>query len=56
MKYACNVCGWVFDEQKGYPNENIDPNTPWSTVSNEFHCPLCYAQKSLFREVKTTLS
>lgn len=52
MKYVCNLCGWVYDEEDGYPAENIDPKTPWDEVPEDFECPLCAAGKKLFREVQ----
>ena len=27
MKYVCDVCGWVYDEEKGYPEGGIAPGT-----------------------------
>ena len=26
MKYICDVCGWEYDEEKGYPEGGIAPN------------------------------
>lgn len=25
MKYICELCGWIYDEDKGDPNINIKP-------------------------------
>ena len=25
MKYICDVCGWEYDEEKGYPEGGIAP-------------------------------
>ncbi len=25
MKYVCDVCGWEYDEEKGYPEGGIAP-------------------------------
>ena len=25
MKYLCDVCGWEYDEEKGYPEGGIAP-------------------------------
>ena len=27
MKYVCDVCGWEYDEEKGYPEGGIAPGT-----------------------------
>ena len=33
MKYVCDVCGWEYDEEKGYPEGGIAPGTKWAAVS-----------------------
>ena len=50
MKYVCEVCGWVYDEAEGYPEEGIAPGTPWSEVDEDFVCPLCGVGKDMFSE------
>lgn len=29
MKYKCEVCGWEYDEELGYPEGGIEPGTKW---------------------------
>ena len=41
MKYVCEVCGWVYDEEAGYPDGGIAPGTKWEDVPEDFECPLC---------------
>ena len=41
MKYVCDVCGWEYDEEKGYPEGGIAPGTKWEDVPEDFECPLC---------------
>ena len=31
MKYVCDVCGWEYDEEAGYPEGGIEPGTKWET-------------------------
>jgi len=50
MKYVCNVCGWVYDEAEGYPEEGIAPGTKWEAVAEDFLCPLCAVGKEEFSE------
>ena len=40
MKYVCDVCGWEYDEEKGYPEGGIAPGTKWEDVPEDFECPL----------------
>ncbi len=30
MKYVCDVCGWEYDEEQGYPEGGIAPGTKWA--------------------------
>ena len=48
MKYVCTVCGFVYDEEAGYPEAGIAPGTPWADVDGDFECPLCGVGKDLF--------
>ena len=27
MVYVCEICGWEYDEEKGYPEGGIEPGT-----------------------------
>lgn len=50
MKYVCEVCGWVYDEEQGYPEGGIAPGTKWEDVPEDFECPLCSVGKDQFSE------
>ena len=47
-KYVCDVCGWVYDEEKGYPEKNIAPGTKFQDLPEDFLCPLCGVGKDDF--------
>ena len=32
MKYVCDVCGWEYDEENGYPEGGIAPGTKWKDI------------------------
>ncbi|EOS77618.1 MAG: rubredoxin [Lachnospiraceae bacterium] len=51
MKYVCDVCGWEYDEEKGFPEASIAPGTKWEDVPEDFVCPLCFVGKEQFSEV-----
>jgi rubredoxin len=42
-KYVCDVCGWVYDPAEGYPDEGIEPGTPFEELPDDFVCPQCGA-------------
>lgn len=44
MKYVCDVCGWEYDEEKGYPEGGIAPGTKWEDIPEDFECPLFQRQ------------
>lgn len=50
MKYACDVCGWMYDESDGMLELEIEPGTPFEDIPEFFECPECYADKSHFSE------
>jgi rubredoxin-NAD+ reductase len=48
MKYTCDVCGYVYDETDGDPENGIEPGTKWEDIPDDFVCPLCGAGKEEF--------
>lgn len=50
-KYVCLLCGFIYDEEKGWPEDGIDPKTPWEKVPDDWFCPECGATKSDFEMV-----
>ena len=48
MKYVCNVCGWVYDEAEGLPEQNVAPGTKFEDLPEDFACPLCGVGKDQF--------
>jgi len=49
-KYVCNVCGWVYDEAEGLPENGIAPGTRFEDLPEDFECPLCAVGKEDFSE------
>ena len=47
-KYMCVVCGWVYSEADGSPEDGIAPGTAWKDVPDDWVCPECGAMKSDF--------
>lgn len=46
--YLCVVCGFVYDEAAGRPEDGIPPGTPWSAVPDDWYCPECNVGKADF--------
>ena len=49
-KYVCTVCGYVYDEAAGDPDNGIAPGTKWEDVPEDFTGPLCGVGKADFEE------
>lgn len=50
MTYVCNVCGWVYDETVGDPENGIAAGTKFEDLPEDFVCPLCGVGKDDFSE------
>ena len=48
MKYVCDLCGYVYDEALGDPENGIAPGTKWEDVPEDYVFPLCGAGKDQF--------
>lgn len=48
MKYVCEACGWVYDEELGDPENGIAPGTKFEDLPEDFACPLCGVGKDMF--------
>ncbi|PSJ29198.1 rubredoxin [Streptosporangium nondiastaticum] len=44
----CLLCGWVYYEALGLPEEGIPPGTPWETIPDDWTCPQCGTSKADF--------
>ncbi len=49
--YVCVVCGLVYDEAAGWPDEGIAPGTRWADVPADWRCPECGVGKTDFVRV-----
>lgn len=46
--YMCLLCGIVYDEARGWPEEGLAPGTRWADVPPAWACPECGATKDDF--------
>lgn len=47
-KYVCTVCGWIYDEAKGDPDNGIAPGTKFEDLPADYVCQVCGAGKDEF--------
>lgn len=50
MKYVCQVCGYVYDEELGETESGIAAGTKWEDLPEDYVCPLCGVGKDEFAE------
>ncbi|MGF6446532.1 rubredoxin [Paraburkholderia youngii] len=50
--WVCVICGWIYDESAGVPEDGIPAGTAWSDVPQDWVCPLCRAGKDQFAMVQ----
>ncbi len=51
-KYQCLVCGYVYDEAAGVPEDGIAPGVKWEDVPEEWECPECGVSKADFEMIE----
>ncbi|MFO0648151.1 MAG: rubredoxin [Polyangiales bacterium] len=51
-RYQCVVCGFIYDEEHGLPDEGIAPGTRWGDIPADWACPDCGTAKSDFDMVE----
>jgi len=49
-KYVCKVCGYVYDPEKGDPDNGIEPSTKFEDLPDDWVCPVCGAGKEDFEK------
>ena len=47
-KWECIVCGWIYDEELGWPEDGIEPGTRWEDIPEDWVCPECGVGKEDF--------
>lgn len=51
-QYQCVVCGFIYEEDKGFPEEGIVAGTLWEDIPEDWACPECGVAKSDFEMVE----
>lgn len=51
-KWQCVVCGFIYDEAEGWPDDGIAPGTAWQDVPEDWLCPDCGVGKEDFEMVE----
>ncbi|HHU71067.1 MAG TPA: rubredoxin [Clostridiales bacterium] len=51
-KFECMVCGYIYEEELGDPDNGVDAGTKWEDVPEDWVCPVCGVGKDEFNEVE----
>lgn len=51
-KWMCVVCGFIYDEAMGLPEEGLEPGTRWEDIPDTWTCPDCGVTKDDFEMVE----
>ena len=47
-QWMCVVCGFIYSEADGLPEDGIEPGTRWEDVPDTWTCPDCGVTKDDF--------
>jgi rubredoxin len=50
--WVCVVCGLIYEEEKGWPEDGIPAGTLWEDIPDDWLCPECGASKAEFEMVE----
>ncbi|MEO6972691.1 MAG: rubredoxin [Rhodoferax sp.] len=50
--YMCVICGFIYDEAAGRPEDGLAAGTRWVDVPDSWACPECGAAKTDFELVE----
>jgi len=52
MRWKCMVCGYIYDEEKGDPSNDIPAGTRFEDLPDTWACPECGAPKDQFEKLE----
>jgi len=50
--FMCVVCGFIYNEAEGWPDDGIAPGTRWEDVPETWTCPDCGVTKDDFEMIE----
>ncbi len=48
QKWVCVPCGYVYDPEAGDPDGGVEPGTAFEDIPDDWVCPVCGVDKTLF--------
>jgi len=53
-RWECSVCGFIYDEAVGWPEDGIVAGTAWEDIPEDWSCPDCGVAKADFDMIDVT--
>jgi rubredoxin len=50
-RYECRACGYVYEPEKGDPQNGVLPGIPFDELPATWHCPVCGAKSVAFQNL-----
>ncbi|HUH65611.1 MAG TPA: rubredoxin [Syntrophales bacterium] len=50
-KYICEICGYIYDPEKGDSSQEIRAGVPFETLPDTWKCPVCGVDKTMFKKM-----
>ncbi len=51
-RYMCVVCGFIYDEAEGWPQDGLAAGTRFEDIPEDWVCPDCGVSKSDFELIE----
>lgn len=48
-RYKCSVCGYVYNPEIGDPDNDIEHDTDFESLPEDWLCPVCSAGTGMFQ-------
>ncbi len=52
-KWECTACGYIYDPEKGDPENGVSPGTPFESLPDDWVCPQCGVSKDFFQKIES---
>jgi rubredoxin len=50
-KWECLVCGYIYDQARGDPDNGVAPGTKFEDIPDSWVCPECGVTKDNFKKI-----
>ena len=50
-KWECTACGYIYDPDRGDPENGVNPGTSFDDLPDDWVCPQCGVSKEFFQKM-----